>query len=76
MEAIPTSETSVLTRATRHHIPETAFFIVTAVKTLNLTTPVMFPTDNTIYYLIFFSRPYMKLPYNNRNDGKAVPVLN
>jgi hypothetical protein len=37
MEAVLSSETSVLTRATRRNIPETAFFIVTAVKTSNLT---------------------------------------
>jgi hypothetical protein len=34
MEAIPSSETLGLTRATLHHIPEKTFFIVTAVKTL------------------------------------------
>jgi hypothetical protein len=31
------SETSIRTRATWRHIPEDAFFIVTAVKTSNLT---------------------------------------
>jgi hypothetical protein len=36
MEAIRSSETSVLTRPTRQ-IPKTAFFIVTALKTSNLT---------------------------------------
>jgi hypothetical protein len=37
MEATPSSETSALTRATRCHIPKTAFFIVFTVKTSNLT---------------------------------------
>jgi hypothetical protein len=37
MEALSSSETSVLIRATRHNISEDAFFIVTAVKTPNLT---------------------------------------
>jgi hypothetical protein len=36
-EALGSSETSVLTRATRRNISETAFFIVTAVKTSNRT---------------------------------------
>jgi hypothetical protein len=37
-EALSSSETSVLTRATQRNIPEdTLFFIVTAVKTSNLT---------------------------------------
>jgi hypothetical protein len=37
METQLSSETSVLTRATRGNIPEETFFIVTAVKTSNLT---------------------------------------
>jgi hypothetical protein len=37
MEALRSSETSVLIRATRRNIPKKAFFIVTAVKTSNLT---------------------------------------
>jgi hypothetical protein len=37
MEEVSSSETSVLTRATRRNIPKTPFFIVTAVKTSNLT---------------------------------------
>jgi hypothetical protein len=41
MEALSPSETSVLTRATRRNIPETPFFIVTAVKTSNLTWRVV-----------------------------------
>jgi hypothetical protein len=41
MEALRPSETPVLTRATRRNIQKTAFFIVTAVKTSNLTfTPM------------------------------------
>jgi hypothetical protein len=36
-ETVRSFETSVLTRATRRNIQKTAFFIVTAVKTLNLT---------------------------------------
>jgi hypothetical protein len=36
-EVLSSSETSVLTRATRRNTPKTAFFIVTAVKTSNLT---------------------------------------
>jgi hypothetical protein len=36
-EALSFSETSALTRATRRNIHKTAFFIVTAVKTSNLT---------------------------------------
>jgi hypothetical protein len=37
MEELSSPETSVLTRSTRHNIPETAFFIVTVVETSNLT---------------------------------------
>jgi hypothetical protein len=37
MEALRSSETSVLTRSTRRNIPEETFFMVTAVKTSNLT---------------------------------------
>jgi hypothetical protein len=37
MEAIRSSETRVTKNATRRHIPEMTFFIVTAVKTSNLT---------------------------------------
>jgi hypothetical protein len=37
-EALCSSETSVLTIATRRNIPETPFFIATAVKTSNLST--------------------------------------
>jgi hypothetical protein len=37
MEGLRPSETSVLTRATQRNILEEAFFIVTAVKTSNLT---------------------------------------
>jgi hypothetical protein len=37
MEELPSSETSVLTRAARLNIQKTEFFIATAVKTSNLT---------------------------------------
>jgi hypothetical protein len=37
MEAIRSTETSVLTRATQRHIPEQAFFTGTAVRSSNLT---------------------------------------
>jgi hypothetical protein len=37
MEVICPTKMLILTRATWHHIPETAFFIVTAVKTSNCT---------------------------------------
>jgi hypothetical protein len=37
-EALSSSEISVLTRDTRRNIPEEPFFIVTAVKTSNLTS--------------------------------------
>jgi hypothetical protein len=37
MEALSYSETLVLTRATRRNIPEGGIFIVTAVKTSNIT---------------------------------------
>jgi hypothetical protein len=40
MEALSSSETSVLTRATERKIPEDPFFIVTAMKTSNLTQHV------------------------------------
>jgi hypothetical protein len=46
MEAIRSCVTSVLTRATRCHIPEYGFFIVTAEKNLNLTS-------NTLVELVF-----------------------
>jgi hypothetical protein len=36
-EAPSSSETPVLTRATRRNIPEMSFFIVTAMKASNLT---------------------------------------
>jgi hypothetical protein len=42
MEALQSSETSVLTGATRVTSQNTAFFIVTAVKTSNLTCYVTF----------------------------------
>jgi hypothetical protein len=38
VEALSSSETSVLTGTTWRNIPEDAFFIVTAVKTSNLNT--------------------------------------
>jgi hypothetical protein len=37
MEELHSSETSIITKATWRNIPEDAFFMVTAVKTLNLT---------------------------------------
>jgi hypothetical protein len=37
METLNSSETSVLTTATRRNIPEETFFVVTAVETSNLT---------------------------------------
>jgi hypothetical protein len=42
MEVIHSSKTSVLTRVTWRHIPEDGIFIVTAVKTSNLTLNYMF----------------------------------
>jgi hypothetical protein len=52
MEAISSSETSVLARATWHNIPEDAIFMVTAVKTstLSQTTQCYIPKDNTPEY--------------------------
>jgi hypothetical protein len=44
MDATRSSETSVYNKPTRRHIPETAFFIVTAVKTSN-------PTDKSCLVL-------------------------
>jgi hypothetical protein len=46
--ALGSSETSVLTRATRRNIPKTPFFIVTAEKTSNLTT-VALSLVHTLY---------------------------
>jgi hypothetical protein len=45
-EALSSSETSVLTRATRRNFPETPFFIVTAVKTSNPTFLVIFHSES------------------------------
>jgi hypothetical protein len=44
-EALISSETSVLTIATRRNIPEEPFFIVTAVKTSNHTNPTSVSID-------------------------------
>jgi predicted hotdog family 3-hydroxylacyl-ACP dehydratase len=42
MEALRSSETSDLTRATLRNIPEDGIFIVTAVKTSDHTPPIVF----------------------------------
>jgi hypothetical protein len=42
MEALNSSETSVLTRATRRNLQKTPFFIVTAVETSDLTYFIVF----------------------------------
>jgi hypothetical protein len=46
-EALGSSETSVLTRATRLTSQKTPFFIVTAVKTSNLKYVLVFREQNT-----------------------------
>jgi hypothetical protein len=58
MEAISFSETSVLKRATRRNIPEVAIFIVTAVKTSNLTKLKIFSDRNRSITHARDSRPW------------------
>jgi hypothetical protein len=60
MDAIRSSETSVHTRSTRRHIPETAFFIVTAMKTSNLTKTAIFefsfPKNKPVNFMKYFAK--------------------
>jgi hypothetical protein len=57
LEAISSSKTSVLTRLTRRNIQKTAFFIVTAVKTLNLTSHQrVYKTQLLVALLLTFRR--------------------
>jgi hypothetical protein len=50
-EALNSPETSLVTRATHHNTPEDTFFIVTAVKTSNLS---ICKVVEQVHHIIFY----------------------